>query len=522
MLRDVVGNYLDTLSEREFDGPLLALLSARKFSDVHFIHGAFEFGKDVVAKRADPTTGEVRQYVIQSKAGDIGVPEWRAVRSQLEECEYNTLGHPSFDATLPRVVVLVTTGRLKGGAPADVSEYRRSVAVRDLADLEIWDKSDIIDWICADPLIGVAGDPTRSTALMSMLTNVLDNGVSERRLEKNTRSWLPSEGGDVRRASIEAAILINGLLRVRRLDLALSVGLQLVRSAAAEPQALPQFDKAALTLVLDLATRILDQVEPLFGDPLAIARRTIARLGQLTYPVICNRLAEAIAIGFLIASASNHDVLASRFRGALIELAEQPGASRPPSDLFGASVLLVGVALSAIDRPAAVRYLRRVAQWVLDRHDDDLAGLGLASLSEDEQATAERLFGGSLESTTVERRTSSYLATVVLDLTLVLDDQALYEALLDNFRALRIVAETTNADEVTAHWVRGGAVVWPVPNVQFEQWYAQSTKAETLSVEPLLAMLLTAACRSRHYRSTWSAVTALAEGPVNPRARTSG
>lgn len=48
--------------------------------------------------------------------------EWRAVRPQLAECEYNALGHPSFDASLPRVAVLVTTGRLKGSAPADATD----------------------------------------------------------------------------------------------------------------------------------------------------------------------------------------------------------------------------------------------------------------------------------------------------------------------------------------------------------------------------------------------------------------
>jgi hypothetical protein len=157
VLRDIVGTFLDTLTEREFDGPLLALLAARGFADVYFIHGAFEFGKDVLAKRTDPATGQQRQYVIQSKAGDIGQPEWRAVRPQLEECEYNTIGHPSFDGDLPRVAVLVTTGRLKGAAPADVTEYRKSVEARGLADLEIWERSDLIDWICEDPTMGIAG-----------------------------------------------------------------------------------------------------------------------------------------------------------------------------------------------------------------------------------------------------------------------------------------------------------------------------------------------------------------------------
>ena len=193
LLRDVVGTFLDTLTEREFDGPLLALLHARGFTDIHFIHGAFEFGKDVLAKKTDPATGETRQYVIQSKAGDIGQPEWRAVRPQLEECEYNTIGHPSFDPDLPRVAVLVTTGRLKGAAPADVTEYRKSVEARGLADLEIWERPDLVEWLCDDPVVGVAGDEVQAD-LMGMLTSVRDGGITDRRIETYTRRWLPTDG----------------------------------------------------------------------------------------------------------------------------------------------------------------------------------------------------------------------------------------------------------------------------------------------------------------------------------------
>lgn len=506
MLRDVVGNFLDSLTEREFDGPLLAILSARGFTDVHFIHGAFEFGKDVVAKKAHPDTGVVRQYVIQSKAGDIGVPEWRAVRPQLEECEYNTLGHPSFDATLPRVAVLVTTGRLKGGAPADAAEYRKSVQARGLADLEIWDRFDLIEWICEDPELGIAGE-TVQVGLMSVLTNVLDKGVTDRRLENYARSWLPPAGGNAKRAAIESAILVNGLLRVRRLDLALSVALQLVRAVASDPDATAGSIQAAQRLILDLASRLLDQIEPLLQDPLDLARHTVSQLGQLNYLVICNRISEAFALGCTLAEAKKDEALIARFQAALIEMTKQPGSFRPPSDLFATSVVLVTVVLQTFDRPAALDYLRCAARWLLDRHDDDLAGMGLAALTEDEAATAARLFGGALESTTLEPRTSSYVATTLLDLALFLDMEELYETLLVNFHALRIVPETTNADESKAYWMRGGPDVWPVPNVGFEPWAIQVARPLLIPpADPMLALLLTAACRSRHYRAAWSGI----------------
>ena len=332
MLRDVVRIFLDTLTERDFDGPLLALLAARGFTDVHFIHGQFEFGKDVLAKKADPETGIVHQYLIQSKAGDIGMPEWRAVRPQLDECQYNTIGHPSFDTALPRVAVLVTTGRLKGSAAADAAEYRKAAAARGQADVEIWERSDLLEWICDNPTVGVAGGPLE-TELLSMVTSILDKGVTDRRIESYGRRWLPPEGNSAR-ATMEAAILVNTLLRVQRLDLALSVALQLVRSAEHDPLAGDGVRPAAQRLVLSLAAQVRDQVEPLLADPLEVARNVRSQIPLLTYPVACCRATEAVALGLALARVHGDEMEVEAFQRTLALLAEQPGSARPVSDLL--------------------------------------------------------------------------------------------------------------------------------------------------------------------------------------------
>jgi len=141
---------------------------------------------------------------------------------------------------------------------------------------------------------------------------------------------------------------------------------------------------------------------------------------------------------------------------------------------------------------------------MLDRYDEDLAGLGLASLVDDEEKTAERLLAGSLASTTMARRTSSYLATVVLDLALHLGETDLYEAVRDNASALGIVPQATSADESKARWARGGADVWPLPRVEFEEWDVQSARAVPGAPSgPVLSLVLAAACRSRHYPGGW-------------------
>ena len=51
MLSDAVAVYLESVSERAFDEPLMALLRARGFTSVRLVHGAREFGKDVIAQR---------------------------------------------------------------------------------------------------------------------------------------------------------------------------------------------------------------------------------------------------------------------------------------------------------------------------------------------------------------------------------------------------------------------------------------------------------------------------------------
>ncbi|HUB37090.1 MAG TPA: restriction endonuclease, partial [Solirubrobacteraceae bacterium] len=111
MLSDAVAAYLESVSERAFDEPLMALLRARGFASVRLVHGAREFGKDVIAQRG----GE--QWGFQSKAGNMGQSEWRALTGQLDELRVVNLGHGAFNTDLPRRPVLVTTGRLVGNAP---------------------------------------------------------------------------------------------------------------------------------------------------------------------------------------------------------------------------------------------------------------------------------------------------------------------------------------------------------------------------------------------------------------------
>src|SRR6266536_3502200 len=202
MLSGVVDHYLQGVSEREFDMPFMALLVSRRFYDIHKIHGAFEFGKDFIAKCEDG--GVVHQYAIQSKTGDINLGAWRQVRHQIDEARYNGIAHPSYDRSLPRKAILVTTGRLVGGASGDAQEYKQFLESRGEPSFDLWDQDDLRTWLIHDPACGMA-DGTAAD-ILAVIAAAEKGPISHQQLERYTRKWtaLP-----LHRAAIEAAVIAN-------------------------------------------------------------------------------------------------------------------------------------------------------------------------------------------------------------------------------------------------------------------------------------------------------------------------
>jgi len=499
VLRNVVQTFLETLTERELDAPLLAILSARGFTDIHFLHGPFEFGKDVIAKKVDPD-GVQRQYAIQSKGGDLGAAEWRAVRPQLEECGYNDIAHPGFDAMLPRAVVLVTTGRLKGSASSDAQQFGLRQKSLGIDVFEVWDRDRLAGWMKDDPSVGLAG-AAMAGGLLDLVLAIQRRTVSEPALERHTRTWATADDGAMARtACLETAVLCAALREAHRLDLAALLALHLLRAAWRPPGQVPD-DKVvtvALALFETYVVELLHQAEPLLDDPHDLVRPAVDLMAIVTYPAMVCRLIELFA---LVALSTTDSATSARAADAVELLCRShPGARRPPSDHFAVSLIPAAVVLRRVDPAGAREYLRAVARWVIDRHDIKLAGLGLGSLDEDGEDAAARLLGGTLTFKGPERRHSSYLATVVLDLLVAFGEHELYSALLDNISALRVVPTIVAADEARARWRRGGPGTVPHPRVDYAPvgGAAPAHYARVSGADPVAAMLLSATARNRH------------------------
>lgn len=472
MLRDVVGTFLSSLTEREFDAPLLALLARQGFTDIHFIHGSFEFGKDVVAKRTCPETGEVSQYAIQSKAGDIGLSGWREVRAQLEESEYNTRAHPNYDASLKRVAVLVTTGRLKGAAAVDAQEYKQSVEARGHAKVEFWDKITLTGWLLGDPESGLIGRPDDN--FLEIVSAVTGGKLREPDLEKYTRRWLSTDGDHsnaLALACIEAAVISNRFRTKQRLDLAAAVALHLLR--AVETVNREEMEGAlaasARRLFMSYADQLLLQAEPLLHDRYALARSAAGPFSIVTYPVIALRLFEIFGLLAMTAEVEGARDIATRARRAVVDLASKhPGSARPVSDDFAVSLFAPVLVLHTSDLILCKRYLHAVAEWVLDRYNFESGGLGLGAIGDSEEAVVERLLGGALESTTLSFRRQSFVATAVLDLMELVGLRELHAALRDNLAALDVHPIELAVAPERAKWRRGGEGVGAPQGLQLD------------------------------------------------------
>jgi len=493
VLRDAVAGFLDTVTEREFDAPLIALLAARGFTDVHFLHGAFEFGKDVIAKGPKPLDGDTgtgdpaswaeHQFAIQSKAGDLGLTEWRAVRPQIDEARLDGLAHPAFDRELPRAAVLVTTGRLTGGAPLQADSYRASELRWGRPGFEIWDRERLLEWLADSPEAGLAGT---SDGPILALAGAIDEGtVTFAALERRGRAWLPAAPGSLqeatdpptevtarqRRAAVETAVLGNRLRRRGRTDLAAMTALLLLRVAwchvLTEPVGQrpprPETARAAIRMFAGYALELLDQVEPVAKDPRALLDAVSATaFPHAAYPAACARLAEILGLLGLLAQgpaadAGLADLPAARISETVADLLEhQPGCHHPVSDGFAVSLIAPVLLTAGHDAAAARHYLCRTAAWTLDRYDPRYGGTGLAGTSADPETEVARLLGSAF-SNGPGRRPWSYVATVLADLAAVVPGgRELYADIVNDFVAADASPVLLQADERRAQWRPNG------------------------------------------------------------------
>lgn len=473
-LEDVLAGYLDRVTEREFDGPFLAYLRASGFEDIHQLHGAYEFGKDFIAKR------DGFQWAFQTKAGDLPMGEWRKVRSQVEEMVWNGISHPSFDTGLPRRSVLVTTGRLTGAAPVDAQQYALKLAERaqppanlpagaPAGAFEVWDREDLIAGLAITPetsLDAWGEEPLRE--LLGLLADVERRNITVQGIERSSRHWPP---GDLMRVALATGLVGQRLVRTNRPDLACTAAYALIRTAAREVTGGgPRQPLAAMDIGRSLfdahATELIDRLAPVASDPTGLFTQGTELLGSVTYPVRCMTAVEVLGMkGLLHRTRGEPDDAAEV--GALLAafVTDQPGASRPISDRWAVSLIPAAALLHADHRDALVSWLERVAVWVCDRYEDHN---GLASPAASPTDEVVHLLGEPYEHIAERRRRSSYIATVILDLASTLELPDLYTDAFNDFAAVGIALPSVEPLDEPGQYLHAETGVVAEANIDFD------------------------------------------------------
>lgn len=464
MLRDVLENYLDQLSEREFDAPFLAILRSLGFFDIHPLHGQFEFGKDFIAKREE--NGEVKQYSLQSKAGDLDLRKWRELRNQLEEIRTTVLSHPNFDQALPRRTVLVTTGRLIGEAPLSAQQYGHYVEGKGDGTFETWERDRLAEYIEDSPAVGLAGQ--MPDELLGLIGSIGAGSTTTREIERFSRRWLDNHR-PLESSVVECLVLASRLRERNRLDLAAYATLCLGRSTAARWHA----DRAEDDF-LDLAPRAFVHYATLLWERCgaeALDAEELADSGEFssfaTYPVRCLRIAEILALlAFWLLRESDprsRDVV-----NYLLVLAKSnPGLAHPISDNWAISLVLVGAVLGKRDERLTERWLREVTKWIADHYDQ---APGLAGIDSDETTELEWLLGRATNGSSDGAR-PSLLATAVLDIEAILEIQAAYDTSRHEFLAVDIHQQVVEfVDNLGQYQRDGDGVAQSADNTYEDSW----------------------------------------------------
>ena len=453
MLESAIVAYVEALTERELDLPLRALLRAEGFTDLELVHGVTEYGRDFIGK--SDRDGVLRQFSLQSKAGDLSLCDWRKVREQLEDIRTVPLRHPMFDAELPGTIVLVTTGALSAQAREAADGYANTLP--EPWRFELWTRGRLVELLGRHLEAALA---ERARGPLLSLLGAIDNGDLElRALETHSRRWIPAPGDPVAVADLlEAALLAARARAADRLDLACGFALGAIRAqlvAYSDENPLSEGAaaqvKAAGEFFALYAEALWERCDDALLTPEAMVN-THPEFGfWVTYAVRSTRLAELLGLLGLWRTRQGEDVdeLASwlaRF------LASQPGAAHPVSDRHALSLAPPGLLLA--DRPAVLTdWLRETVRWTADRYDG--ASLGLASVEATPEVEVDYLLG-DLEHVEHPERRESLIAGLVLDLASTLELEAVYEDARHEFQAVHAAPDVRHPPGGRDAWLRDG------------------------------------------------------------------
>ena len=425
MLANVVAAYLDTMSEREFDAPFMALLRAIGYYDIHSLHGSFEFGKDFIAKKQ--ASDGPHQYVFQSKAGDINQTDWRQTRLQLDSAYRGPLAHPNLDPNAPRHCCLVFTGDFVGGAAPEAQAYEAEVQ-RNGAAFEVWTKTRLVELITGiGPTAAELIDLTRIGKFLQLLGGIHENTTSHAELFAyyETQLRTPPKSECALWSTIMEWGIIAHQFQIQNRDYEAYIctcyvsnfcwfHIYLQDEQHFPPTILESAAQACGVMTNSYGRMAVAKLhESLSEDPTWTSQWHPA--DTVALPSRCHQALELLSFEGIKCILDGNNSGADRLHALVANLLDNcPAAYHPISEHFAASIWTTGAfLLFSHDNERCRRLIHDTAVWLVDRHMD---GFGLACPWEGERRDVDQLLGVPFNFVELRHQHDSYIATALLEL----------------------------------------------------------------------------------------------------------
>jgi hypothetical protein len=444
LLESVIGHYLETVGEFEFFSSFQAILRANGFYDIALTHGVAEFGRDFIAKR--PEDGVIKQYAIQTKAGDMNIGAWRAARFQIEDIRTGTISNPNFDPSLPRVAVLALTGRLTGLAPTSAHDYKMKNDDQPIFTFELWPIERLVSMMVDAPESGLLVDLEEE--VLGAVASIHTKTFSEVDLDNLSLLWSEDDVKFLWRSALVALVISARLADAGRVDLACLTGAHLVRSTWYRSHDVHPVNPTALAvadvgrgIVKVYAETLISTLKIMTSTEYFDSNKDVAVI--VTYPVRCLRIVELVGlVGLLQEDLDRRRDIA---KVCMEFIASQPGASHPISDNWAVAMIAPAILIYEFDREFVGKWLKQICIWLADKYEH--GELGLARSLSTPAEEIQYLLGGPYDRGGVARRVDSLIATVILDLASALELGDVYLDLLNEILAVNIFAEVVESQD---------------------------------------------------------------------------
>jgi hypothetical protein len=176
--------------------------------------------------------------------------------------------------------------------------------------------------------------------------------------------------------------------------------------------------------------------------------------------------------------------------------------------------------LSTCGKAGALRpYLQSAIKWVADHYDSGNDGLAGPYASPEEET--KYLLGSPFEHTNLTRRSESYIATQLLDICAVLEEEELFDIARNEFLAVDISLPVLEVDDTSAQYSINSDGQHYEPNMPFEESWRPSEGWKVAPHhhrgpdlyytervgDPWDQLAISCVLRDRHFVKNWRRIT---------------